>query len=273
MIGPCDLTLSLPGWRTPEPKAPRRPVRRTALETRPSSAEPVVIEVPHAEGPFRVTVTRRAAARRFTLRVASATGAVALSMPEGASLPAARAFAEAHAGWIATRLRARPRAIPFAPGEVVLRGVAHRIVHWSQAPGAARATRDAEGAPVIAVTGGSAHVARKVRDFLTREARRDLEAAVARHTAALGIPARKVTIRDTTSRWGSCSARGHLNFSWRLILAPPFVLDYLAAHEVAHLKELNHSHRFWALVGRLYPEVDKAERWLKRHGAELHRYG
>jgi predicted metal-dependent hydrolase len=80
-------------------------------------------------------------------------------------------------------------------------------------------------------------------------------------------------VRDTTSRWGSCSATGALSFSWRLILAPPFILDYLAAHEVGHLKELNHSHRFWRVVYELCARTDEAERWLKRHGSELHRFG
>ena len=92
-----------------------------------------------------------------------------------------------------------------------------------------------------------------------------------RHTAALGVPARRLTVRDTTSRWGSCSAKGSLSFSWRLILAPPFVLDYLAAHEVAHLKEMNHR-PLLALVHGLC-EHREAERWLKRHGSELHKFG
>src|SRR6185436_13442685 len=112
-----------------------------------------------------------------------------------------------------------------------------------------------------------AHVARRVREFLEREARRDLAEAVIRHTAALGVPARRLTVRDTTSRWGSCSAKGCLSFSWRLILAPPFVLDYLAAHEVAHLVELNHSPKFWRLVKRLYPDFARAKAWLDLHGA------
>jgi len=105
------------------------------------------------------------------------------------------------------------------------------------------------------------------------EAKRDLAAAVKRHTDALGIPARSITVRDTRSRWGSCSAQGSLNFSWRLVLAPPFVLDYLAAHEVAHLKEMNHSPQFWRVAHALCPRLEEAERWLKRNGADLHRYG
>jgi hypothetical protein len=116
-------------------------------------------------------------------------------------------------------------------------------------------------------------VARRVRDFLEAEAKRDLSAAVKRYTARLGVDASRITVRDTKSRWGSCSAKGALNFSWRLILAPPFVLDYLAAHEVGHLKEMNHSSRFWRVVHGLCPRTDEAEDWLKRHGTELHRFG
>ena len=106
-------------------------------------------------------------------------------------------------------------------------------------------------------------MARRVRDFLEAEARRDFAAAVKRHTAALGITAKRITVRDTKSRWGSCSASGALSFSWRLILAPPFVLDYLAAHEVAHLRELNHSPRFWTHRPPALPAHRRGGAWLK----------
>ena len=80
-------------------------------------------------------------------------------------------------------------------------------------------------------------------------------------------------MRDQSSRWGSCNSDGVLSFSWRLILAPPFVLDYLAAHEVAHLVEMNHSVRFWRVVARICPEMDRAKAWITAHGNDLHRYG
>jgi predicted metal-dependent hydrolase len=89
----------------------------------------------------------------------------------------------------------------------------------------------------------------------------------------LGVPIKRIAIRDQTSRWGSCSTTGVISYSWRLIFAPPFVLDYIAAHEVAHLVEMNHSPRFWALVERLYPTMGKAKAWLDAHGTGLHRYG
>ena len=114
---------------------------------------------------------------------------------------------------------------------------------------------------------------RRVADFLKREAGKDIEAAVRRYVKAIGATPRRIAVRDTVSRWGSCSSTGGLSFSWRLILAPPFVLDYLAAHEVAHLIHLNHSPKYWTLLRRACPETDRAEAWLKVHGASLHRFG
>ncbi|PZU93620.1 MAG: metal-dependent hydrolase [Chelatococcus sp.] len=236
--------------------------------------DPERIEVRHGGMPYLVQVKRRANARRMTLRVSQATGEITLTLPERADFTAGRLFAENHGGWIAARMAKRPLLVPFDPGETVpLRGQPHRIVHWSKARGLTHATFDRDGAPIIAVAGEASHVSRRVKDFLRRLALEDLDEAVKRHTAMLGIPARRITIRDTTSRWGSCSSQGHLNFSWRLIMAPPLVLDYLAAHEVAHLKEMNHSHRFWALTHRLCPRTEEAEAWLKRNGAGLHSYG
>jgi predicted metal-dependent hydrolase len=238
------------------------------------SPEPDHLIVPHGDARFRVALKRRATAQRLTLRVSTATGDVTLSLPERADIAAAERFALAHGGWIAARLAKRPQHVAFVPGaSVPLRGAPHRIVHWSSIRAATRALADKDGQPIIAVAGEIAHVTRRVTDFLKAEARRDLEAAVQVHTRALGIPARKLVLRDTTSRWGSCSSRGHLSFSWRLILAPPLVLDYLAAHEVAHLKEMNHSHRFWAVVHGLCLHTEDAEKWLKKNGSSLHHYG
>jgi predicted metal-dependent hydrolase len=243
-----------------------------ALFRRPP--DPPHLDVSHAGKRFRVALRRRNTARRITLRVSSATGDIVLTLPQRTDLDTARRFADAHGDWIATRIAKVPRRVRLAHGaRLPFRGVPHRIVHWSAIRGVTSATLDPYGEPVIAVTGEPAHVARRVREFLEREARRDLAEAVIRHTAALGVPARRLTVRDTTSRWGSCSAKGCLSFSWRLILAPPFVLDYLAAHEVAHLKEMNHSHRFWRIVDGLCERTEEAERWLKRHGSELHKFG
>jgi len=112
-----------------------------------------------------------------------------------------------------------------------------------------------------------------VRDYLKREAKRDLDAASRLAAMALGVEFRRISVRDQTSRWGSCSSTGVLSYSWRLIFAPPFVLEYLAAHEVAHLVEMNHSRRFWRLVEHICPHVGRAKTWLDAHGGDLHRYG
>jgi predicted metal-dependent hydrolase len=110
-------------------------------------------------------------------------------------------------------------------------------------------------------------------DWLKRQAHLDLKARVAVHAKRLDLEPKRLYVRDQTTRWGSCSTSGALSFSWRLVLAPPLVLDYLAAHEVAHLGQMNHGPRFWALVERSMPRHEEARAWLKKHGASLHRYG
>ncbi len=241
---------------------------------RRTAPDPAHLDVRYESDSFRVILRRRATARRMTLRVSSATRDIVLTVPEHTDVAAAARFADGHGAWIAARLAKVPERVTFVQGVLIpFRGVPHRIVHWSNVRGATSATTTPTGKPIIAVSGEAPHVARRTKEFLEREARRDLVAAVKHYTEALGLPAKRITVRDTKSRWGSCSATGCLNFSWRLILAPPFVLDYLAAHEVAHLKEMNHSPRFWRTVHKLCPRTEDAERWLKRHGAELHKYG
>jgi predicted metal-dependent hydrolase len=243
------------------------------FQSRPPSAPVAHFDVAHSGATYRVALKRLTSARRFTLRVRGATRDVVLTMPARSSLKSAREFAERHAAWIGARLARLPRPVTFEPNSAApLRGVDHRIVHRPGARGVVWVERDELG-PTICVAGDLAHVGRRVADFLKREARRDLETAVARYSKALSVEARRITLRDTTSRWGSCSSTGALNFSWRLILAPSFVLDYLAAHEVAHFVHMNHSPAFWKITKRLFPETDRAEEWLKNHGADLHRFG
>lgn len=231
--------------------------------------DPEAIEVVHEGVTYGVALRRLPQARRFTLRVRATSRDAVLSMPARARLSDAVAFAERHGAWIATRLARIPQGLGFHPGAVVpLRGVAHEIVHRPDRRGTVWIE---EGA--IHVAGEAAFLARRVQDFLRREARRDLEAATRRHAAALGVRVTRIGIRDQASRWGSASSTGAINYSWRLILAPPFVLDYLAAHEVAHLREMNHSARFWRLVRELCPHVEAAKAWLRANGAHLHRYG
>jgi predicted metal-dependent hydrolase len=223
---------------------------------------------------FAVRLRRHAQARRYTLRIHAADREVVLTMPPRGSVREARAFAQTHGGWIAARLSRLPQPAPFTHGtRLPLRGVEHRIEHRKGARGTVWAETNGAGERLLCVAGQAPHVARRVADFLKREAKRDLEAASHSAAAALNVTLKRVTVRDQTSRWGSCSTSGVLSYSWRLILAPPFVLDYLAAHEAAHLVEMNHSRKFWRIVERIYPDMGRAKAWLDAHGGDLHRYG
>ena len=245
---------------------------RALLYRRPS--EPSVVQVVFDRAIYLVRLRRHRQARRYTLRIDAASREVVLTMPPRGSVKEAKEFAQKHGGWIAARLKRLPKAAPFAHGvEVPLRGEPHRIVHRRGERGTVWVETDAGGTRLLCVAGEPPHVDRRINDFLKREAQRDLEAATRRYAGKLGVAFKRVCVRDQSSRWGSCSNTGVLSFSWRLILAPPFVLDYLAAHEVCHLVELNHSLRFWRLVKRLYPNVEPAKAWLDVNGTDLHRYG
>lgn len=247
-----------------------------------------------------VQVRRHSAARRLTLRVSQVRREIVLTIPERGSLAEASKFVAQHMDWVRQRIEALPAPIEMVhSARILYRGEPHVIevlgpsrhqrVAWSEGTRAARgALKEAmDDAPPqkhskielpddmlarLYVTGHAEHAPRRLRDWLIKRAREELSARVQHHCDNLGLKARRVVVRDQTSRWGSCSTARVLSFSWRLILAPPFVLDYVAAHEVAHLKEMNHGPRFWALVRKTNPRMDDARRWLKRYGAELHRY-
>jgi predicted metal-dependent hydrolase len=238
------------------------------------TAEPQAIEVAFDNSIYPVQLRRHRQARRYTLRINAAKREVILTMPPRGSVREAYAFAQKHGGWIAARLGRLPQAEPFIDGSMVpLRGVAHRIVHRPNSRGTVWTETAANGEPLLCVAGRTPHIARRVSDFLRREARRELEIASLKFAAALGVAIRRVVVRDQSSRWGSCSTSGVLSFSWRLILAPGEVLDYLAAHEVAHLVEMNHSARFWRVVKQICPGHERAKAWLDANGSDLHRYG
>ncbi len=247
------MPIRLPFLQSPEKK-------RSAPASFPLLAGDRVIEV---------TVRRHARARRYTLRLDRRGDGAVVTIPRRGSLTEAKAFVARHAGWIAERLAARPD-MPDVPVTVPIRGVVHQVMSTGSPRGRIRAIA-LDDRPAIEVPGEAPHVRRRLTDHLRKEARADLAAAVARHAEALGVRPTAIRLKDTTSRWGSASARGVLAFSWRLVMAPPFVLDYVAAHEVAHLREMNHSDRFWAICERLCPATDAAKAWLSKHGAGLHR--
>lgn len=245
---------------------------RAMLYRRPT--EPQAIEIIFDKAIYLVRLRRHRQARRYTLRIQAATRDVVLTMPPRGTVREACDFAKKHGGWIATRLCRLPAAAPFAPGTILpVRGIPHRITHRRGARGTVWMETTGTGERLLCVAGDPPHVERRIRDFLHREAKRDLEAAARSYAERLGLTLKRISIRDQTSRWGSCSTTGALSFSWRLILAPRYVLDYLAAHEVVHLIEMNHSLRFWRLLGRVCPDMRRAKTWLDLNGADLHRYG
>ncbi|MEM7494239.1 MAG: SprT family zinc-dependent metalloprotease, partial [Pseudomonadota bacterium] len=180
-------------------------------------------------------------------------------------------FAQERADWLEAQLGALPQHISLVDGAVFkLRGEPCEI----SLQGEGRMVYLSEGAPnVLHAPGPADTIERRVLRYLKAEAKADLTRAVQHYCNVLGVAARRVTIKDTKSRWGSCTSDGRLAFSWRVILAPPDVLDYLAAHECAHLLEMNHSKAFWAHVERCRPTWKHERNWLRRHGRELHAVG
>jgi hypothetical protein len=236
--------------------------------------EPSTITVVLDDAIYQVRLQRHRHARRYTLRVHSAAREVVLTMPPRGSLKEAGAFAQKHGAWIAARISRLPEPAPFRDGTIVpLRGEPYRIEHRPNERGTVWVELGDDGHGVLCVAGTGPHVSRRVTDFLKREAKRELEAASRRVAQKLGVRIKRISIRDQSSRWGSCSTTGVLSYSWRLIMTPPYVLEYLAAHEVAHLVEMNHSRAFWRIVNRLYTNIPRAKNWLDNYGADLHRYG
>ena len=217
-----------------------------------------------------VAIRRNRQAKRLILRIdGRRENAVVLTLPYGASVSEGLAMVHRKAGWILPRLEKTFEQISFADGAAIpFLGVDHVIRHHPETRGTV--WRE-EG--IINVAGKSEHLSRRVSDWLRKEARTLLSERARFHASVLGTEVKRVTVRDTRSRWGSCSAKGGLSFSWRLVLAPEPVLDYVAAHEAAHLVEMNHGEAYWHLVGKLVPDYQVHRKWLKRHGAALHHYG
>lgn len=219
--------------------------------------------------PAALELREHARARRMTMRVDPARGLIRVVVPVGVPVPEVQRFVARHGDWVRSRLEALPPELPFADGAAVpVLGIEHTVRHLPTLSGG---TRREDGA--LLVGGAAEHVARRVRDHLVGEARRLLGERARAKAALIGARVAAVTVRDTRSRWGSCSASGRLSFCWRLILAPEPVLDYVVAHEVAHLSEMNHSDRFWALCRTLTADVTGSRAWLKANGARLLRYG
>jgi predicted metal-dependent hydrolase len=217
-----------------------------------------------------LTIREHHQASRITLRIEPGGRALRLTVPTGLAKREIDAFLIRHDDWLRMKLAKFAADSGLRPGGTLsLRGVPHRIIHTGSLRGLTECGEE-DGEPVIRVSGLEDHLGRRLAAFLKKEARADLEKLVARHAAAVGKPVKSLSMKDTRSRWGSCSWDGNLSFSWRIAMAPPFVIDYLAAHEVAHLKEMNHGPQFWALCEKLCPGMEAARSWLKQNGSQLH---
>lgn len=219
--------------------------------------------------PVPVLLRRHPRSRKVTLRYDPAGGRISVSAPPRMAETTVRDFVAQHRDWILARLDRRPAPTRLVPGTTI--AVLGRALEIRHEPALGR--RVVDRGDVLAAGGPVEHLAGRIVDHLRRVARDALAARAKQHAATLGRPIAAIAIRDPRSRWGSCSGGGRLSFSWRLVLAPPAVFDYVVAHEVAHLVEMNHSPRFWAVVARLHPEPGPARLWLRRHGAALHDLG
>ena len=210
-----------------------------------------------------------ARARRVSLRIDARAGAVVVTLPPRANRRAGMALLNTHAAWVREKLAALAPHIALAPGsELPLGGLPHVIRH------------DPAAGPGVQLAAGASSPAAPRRRCPARsppsfkaEAQRRIRVLATGHAALLGVAPKAIRLKDTRSRWGSCAPDGTLAFSWRLVMAPDWVLDYVVAHEVAHLKELNHSPKFWAQVARLTPHRDAAVEWLRVNGPALLRVG
>lgn len=239
---------------------------------RPTLPPPRVMAVEGVSVPVEVRVSARA--RRLSMRVDAARNIVRISTPPRVPDADLQLFVGRHRDWLQQRLSAVPDKVAFVPGAIVpILGTDHIIRH---VPGGRRTPQPVtltNGTRELRVGGEADFVPRRVVDYLKAEARRLLAARSQEKAARLGARIAGITVRDTRSRWGSCSPDGRLSYCWRLVMAPEPVLDYVVAHEVAHLREMNHSARFWALCASLTDGVAEHRDWLRAHGARLHRYG
>lgn len=251
-----------------------------------------------------VELRRSRRARRFSLKVSHTERAAILTLPQEVRIEEAGDFLARHMDWLKRQLDRLPEPVPFDDGAVLpLRGNSHKVAYvgavryqgvvWVEEADAIMPVdswnaaapckiqqnpsnwimSDTRALPRICVSGGDIHGPRRLADWLRAEAKADLTRRTYHHAANLGVRPKRISVRDQSTRWGSCSTTGTICYSWRLIFAPEYVLDYVAAHEVAHLREMNHGPRFWRLVRDTMPDMQKARSWLKQNGAELHRFG
>lgn len=234
----------------------------------PQRLEDMEVTLPDL-GQVAVRLRRSPRARKLRLKIDPYRDGVEVVLPRGASRRTALGLLETHSQWVGRHLQDLPERVDFLPGAwVPVLGIEHAIRRTAGTRGGVYAESG-----IIWVSGAPEHTSRRVRDWLKKRARAEIAPRLTAYAGRLGHKIGRLSLRDTRSRWASCSARGTFSFSWRLVMAPERVLDYVIAHEAAHLVELNHSPRYWRLVAELFGPCRAEQDWLKRHGIGLHRYG
>lgn len=208
-------------------------------------------------------------ARRISVQLDIRQGCYQVTLPGKTHISDALAFLHSRQSWLLAGLKSLRPAKPFCHGAVIsVAGQQYSLCHDPKAKRGVWCDDD-----TIYVSGDEKHFVRRVTDWLKAKAKTQMTERALQKATLIDAKVGRVTLRDTKSRWGSCSSSGNLSFSWRLIMAPDFVMDYLAAHEVAHLVHRNHGPRFWALVDELTDHRAKAQGWLKKEGSGLLRIG
>ncbi len=247
------------------------PLRPWKSSPDPDAGTPAPLQLPTG-GVVPVIVRRSARARRSAIRIRAGDLTVELVVPERARLSTALEFLDSRRDWLVARLTILPEPVAFKAGAVIPVLGRDRVLQTTPRPlpggGPFRLS-----ATTIDVAGRDEHIARRTRDGLVALAGTILRPAALDFAERVGRRPSAVMIGNPRTRWGSCSSKGVLRFSWRLVLAPEPVLRYVAAHEVAHLLHMNHGPAFWALVQALYPEFERERAWLKQHGSTLMRFG
>jgi predicted metal-dependent hydrolase len=239
------------------------------LRRRVEPTGPIVREHAVAGRVLPLKVVENVRAKRLTLRIEPGGKGLRVTVPPGVPMREVNSFLSRHESWLEQRLAKLPTRPKVRPGiKIPLRGVPHKIVHEPDTRGTVEVVAGTDG-PLLVAHGDRRHLPRRIADFLQREAKRDIEPLVAKHARAINRRAKAVRYKDTTSRWGSCTSDGVLAFSWRIVMAPKPVINYLVAHEVAHLQEMNHGPGFWKLCRELAPDTDRCKAWLRRNGGAL----
>ncbi len=213
---------------------------------------------------------RNRSARRYILRI-SADGAACVTIPRGGHEAGARHFAQQHTDWIQQQIQKRAAqtggpAVWHEGAEIFFRGErVHLNLDTHHQPQQVRFADQS-----LPLKSSAADLRPPVQQHLWRLARLELPSRTLELAAQHGLKVKRVSVRNQHTRWGSCSLRATISLNWRLIQTPPFVRDYIILHELMHLREMNHSARYWQWVEKVCPDYLAAEAWLKAHSKLLH---